>query len=195
MGKWIREVLEPGSPEEPHIPLEDLAGLTEGALKGDKRLQSLAHVNRCSECYEILQQTLQDLPALEKPKSRLLSWYAMAASFLLLLAVGSGIYYSVHGPGQVMTASLELDNDLRNVLLGAKAGVWQDQDKVESLTEILREHGLKLEDVKQVALAKPYYPTKSLFGPKEILQITFEDGSLRLKVVTETNTTSQDNSP
>ena len=63
MGKWLNKTLRPddSAESESHPELEDLALLAEGRLDGAERKRLLGHLNRCGRCYEILQETLQDL--------------------------------------------------------------------------------------------------------------------------------------
>ena len=77
MGKWLNKTLKPTDPAESkhHVDLEDLARLVEGRLDGAERNRILRHLNRCGKCYEILQETLKDVPAATIAKPDPVVWW------------------------------------------------------------------------------------------------------------------------
>jgi hypothetical protein len=184
MGKWMNETIisSHASPSEDHIPIEDLARLAEGVVDKTERQHLLDHLNRCQRCYRILQETLVDI-SVEAPmrpvagpwwKTRL--FYALAVSILLVMLVGGppALKYWTQR-SSVMTASLDLDPGLKDILMENDALKWKEKGRINRLVSALQQRGLEVKDLDVVVLAKPYYQKKSLFGPKEVLHIRIEN--------------------
>jgi len=189
MGRWMNRILRPAAPTETeaHIPLEDLARLAEGQVNQEERGGYIKHLNRCPACYEILEETLKELPEehIERPtrpvwRSRPLQ--ALAASLVLFVLIGGGLYRYLSAPPQVIVASLVLDNDLRSILMENDNIHWAKGPRIDRLASLLRQKGLQIKGLDRVELAAPYYSTKSLFMPKEILKVRIEKGVAYLEV-------------
>jgi hypothetical protein len=180
MGKWMNKTINPSVvPEsEDHILIEDLARLADGAVDAAERRHLLGHLNRCQRCYQILQETLKDVSAetamrfVVAPWWKTRSFYALAASILLVLIIGGPLaikHWTQRPP--VILASLDLDQGLKDILLEDDALEWEKKERVHRLLTALQQRGLAVKDLNLVLLSKPYYQKKSLFGPKEVLKI------------------------
>jgi hypothetical protein len=191
MGNWVNKSLTPtvAPDSENHPALEDIARLAEGSVRKNERDQLIHHINRCPGCYEILQQTLQDLSLAEPEQTVRHPWwktqkvYALAAAILLIFIISGqlGLKYWYRHP-QVITAALDLDRKLKDVLLEDNALRWEKGARLSRLETVLREKGLAVKELNSAVLAKPYYQKKSLFGPKEVLHIRIEQGVAYLEV-------------
>ena len=191
MGKWMNETIIPSnvSPPEDHIPVEDLARLAEGTVDTTERQHLLDHLNRCQRCYQILQETLLDISFEEPMQPLVVPWwktrlfYALAVSILLVLLVG-GPPALKHWfqPSPAVTASLDLDPGLKNILMENDALKWKEKGRINRFVSALQQRGLEVKDLDVVVLAKPYYQKKSLFGPKEVLHIRIENKEAYLDI-------------
>jgi hypothetical protein len=191
MGKWLNEILKPIDAAESthHADLEDLARLVEGRLAGIERKRILRHLNRCGKCYEILQETQRDVPAATKAKPDPLVWwkwkslYAVAASIILIFFIGGQLIDKYRTqPPLVISAKLTLDPELKDILLENNDLHWKNAARVKRLVSAFNKKGLQLKQFNRVVLSKPYYQTKSLFGPTEILHIRIEGKVAYLEV-------------
>lgn len=191
MGKWINRSLAPAeSPlNDDHLAIEDIARLAEGRVAKANRDQLLRHLNRCQRCYEILQETLKDLAADGALAKNFVPWwktkrfYALAASILLIIFLGGRLALELRNQQpRIITATLELNQELKNILLENDALRWQKGPRLNRLEAVLHKKGLQFKDLKMVILAQPYYQKKSLFGPKEVLHVRIENGVAYLEV-------------
>lgn len=195
MGRWMNRMLTSAAlPDgEAHVALENLARLAEGRVDRKERVQYLRHLNRCPDCYETLAETLHDL---SRESSKRPGWlalagrpfYALAASLLLFVLIGGGVYYQYQArPPRIIVASLVLDQELKDILLENDKIQWVKAARVDRLAGLLRQKGVEIKTLDRVQLARPYYsiPTKSLFSPKEILRVRIEKGAAYLEVVKE----------
>ncbi|MGD8666228.1 MAG: hypothetical protein PVI38_19865 [Desulfobacterales bacterium] len=191
MGKWLNKILKPAEPAESkhHADFEDLALLVEGRLAGAERRRILGHLNQCGRCYEILQETLKDVPAAANAKPGSVVWwkrksvYAVAASIIMIFIIGEQLLDKYRTqPSRVISVKLTLDQELKEILLENNALQWKNAARIERLIFALSKKGFKLRQFNRVVLAKPYYQTKSFFGPKEILHIRIEDNVAYLEV-------------
>jgi hypothetical protein len=191
MGKWMSKTINPSVvPEsEDHILIEDLARLAEGAVDATERQHLIAHLNRCHRCYQILQETLEDLSAETTlqpgsvPRWRTRRFYALAVSIVLVLLIGGPLavkHWILRPP--VILASLDLDQGLKDILLEDDALKWEKKERLNRLLAALQKRGLAVKDLNLVLLSKPYYQKKSLFGPKEVLHIRIENEVAYLEV-------------
>lgn len=191
MGKWVNKSLQPTvSPDcDDHIELEDLARLAEGTVEQSERERFTRHINRCQRCYEILQETLRDLPleTSEQPVSDLWwktkTFYALAASIILVFIVGGQLVnkYWIQHP-RVISATVDLDQELKDILMEDDALQWTKGSRLDRLVAALQKKGLQFNDLNLVVLTKPYYQKKSLFGPREILHVRIENEVAYLEV-------------
>jgi hypothetical protein len=191
MGKWITKSLEPTvSPDsEDHIAIEDLARLADGTVDRAEREGFTRHINRCQRCYEILQQTLKDMPyatsaqPASDPWWKTKTFYALAASIILVFLVGGqlGYKYWIQHP-RIISASLDLDQELKDILMEDDALQWAKGARLNRLVAALHKKGLQFGDLNLVMLTKPYYQKKSLFGPREVLHVRIENGVAYLEV-------------
>jgi hypothetical protein len=191
MSKWLNQIVKPTVAPEPtdHIAVEDLARLADGTVGKAERQHFMRHINRCQRCFEILEGTLADLATdtSEQPTSS--SWwkartaYALAASIILAFLIGGQFvfkYWSQHP--QVILATLNLDQELKDILLEDDALQWGKGNRMNRLMAALDQKGLQVKELNLVVLSKPYYQKKSLFGPKEVLQIRIENKVAYLQV-------------
>lgn len=191
MGKWLNKILKPTDPVgfKHHADLEDLSLLIEGRLAGAERKRILRHLNRCGKCYEILQQTLKDVPAATYAKPDPMAWwkrksvYAVAASIILFFIIGGQLIDKYRTqPSRIISVKLTLDQELKEILLENSALKWKNAARIERLISALSKKGFEVKHFNRVVLSKPYYQTKSFFGPKEILHIRVEDNVAYLEV-------------
>ena len=191
MGKWTRKSLEPpAAPDaENHIAAEDIARLAEGTVKDTEREDILTHINRCRRCYRILDNTLKDSQfAKSEYRSTSLWWktkfaYAMAASFILIFIVCGQFAYRYWNPAPgVLSATLDLDQKLMDILLEDDALRFGKGARLNRLLAVMQQAELPVKDLNLAVLAKPYYQKKSLFGPKEVLHIRVENKVAYLEV-------------
>jgi hypothetical protein len=191
MGKWMNKTINPSVvPEsEDHILIEDLARLAEGTADAAERQQLIGHLNRCRRCYQILQETLKDVSAETTLQPGSVPWwktrmfYVLAASIVLVILIGGPLaikHWTQRSP--VILASLDLDQALKDILLEDDALKWEKKERVNRLVAALQQRGLEIKDLNLVLLSKPYYQKKSLFGPKEVLQIRIENKVAYLEV-------------
>jgi hypothetical protein len=191
MSKWMNKTINPSVvPEsEEHILIEDLARLAEGTVDGAERRHLIGHINRCRKCYQILQETLKDVSAETSTQPGSVHWwrtkmfYALAVSIVLALLIGGPFaikHWTQTSP--VILASLDLDQGLKDILLEDDALKWEKKERVNRLLTALQQKGLAVKDLNLVLLSKPYYQKKSLFGPKEVLQIRIENKVAYLEV-------------
>ncbi|MBW2409243.1 MAG: hypothetical protein JRF72_05555 [Deltaproteobacteria bacterium] len=201
MSKWINKSLEPiESPDvesDDHIEIEDLARLVEGHVSQAENERFTRHLNRCPRCYEILQDTLSDLsressaqpasvpapvPALAALWKRK-TFYALAASVILVFLVGGQLIFKyVFQQPQIISAAVDLDQDLKDILMEDESLQWEKGPRLDRLVAALQKKGHVFKDLNLVVLARPYYQKKSLFGPQEILHIRVEGRVAYLEV-------------
>ena len=191
MGKWLNRILKPTDSVESnnHADLEDLARLVEGTLDGAKRKCILRHLNLCGKCYEILQETLKDELAETNAKLDPIVWwkrksvYAIAASIIMIFIIGGQLIDKYRTQqSRVISAKLTLDQELKEILLENNDLQWKNAARIERLISALSKRGFQVKQFNRVVLSRPYYQTKSLFGPKEILHIRIEDNVAYLEV-------------
>jgi hypothetical protein len=191
MGKWINKSIKPTVAPEPedHIAIEDLARLADGAVDKAENQRFIRHLNRCQRCYEILRETLKDLADEASVQTTSPPWwktrtaYALAASIILVLLIGGQLVFNYWNQRpQVILATLNLDQQLKDILLVDDALRWEKGERVNRLVAALQQKGLQVKELNLVVLSKPYYQKKSLFGPKEVLHIRIENKVAYLEV-------------
>ena len=191
MGKWLNKTLRPSdsAQSENHADLEEIALLAEGRLDGAERKRLLSHLNRCGKCYEILQETLNDVSSETTGQPAPTAWwkrkslYALAASIILIFVISGQLIdkFWTQQP-QITSARLTLDQELKDILLEDNALQWNNVKRIERLISVLHKKGLQVKQFNRVILSRPYYQTKSLFGPGETLHIRIEDDVAYLEV-------------
>jgi hypothetical protein len=191
MGKWLHNALKPTDTAKPgpHAAMEDLALLVEGKLGGDERENLLRHLNQCGQCYEILQATMKDVQDEPSDAPTPLPWwqtrsvYALAASIMFLILVGGPLVYQFQTRQSLTTtAALILDQELKDILLEDDTLQWRNGKRIKRFISVLHKKGYPVKSFDRVVLATPYYQTKSILGPKEILHIRIDDGVAYLEV-------------
>ncbi len=191
MGKWLHKTLKPTGKSEsgPHADMEDLAGLIEGKLSGDDRATLLRHLNRCGQCYEILQETMKDLQSEPADEPTPIAWWktkpiqALAASIALLVLVGGPLVYHFQTrQSLIRSAELVLDQELKDILLENDNRLWENDKRIHRFASVLHKQGYRLKPFDRVVLSRPYYQVKSIFGPEEVLHIRIDDDVAYLEV-------------
>jgi len=191
MGKLLNKTLKPTDSVESktHADLEDLARLVEGTLDSAERKRLLRHLNRCGKCYEILQETLKDVSNETSGKPAPTAWwkrksvYALAASILIVFIIGGQLAYKFRTQqSPVISAKLTIDQELKDILLEDNVLQWKSVERIQRLISALHKKGLQVKQLNLVVLSRPYYQTKSLFGPEEILHIRVENNVAYLEV-------------
>ena len=191
MGKWLNKTLRPTDSAESqnHPDPEDIALLVEGRLDDAERRRLIGHLNRCGKCYEIMQETLKDVSdeASGRPASTVWwkrkSLYALAASIILVFIIGGQLvnkFWTRQPP--ITSAQLILDQELKDILLENSALQWNNVKRIERLISALHKKGVQIKRFNRVILSRPYYQTKSLFGPQETLRIRIEGDVAYLEV-------------
>ena len=195
MAKWSNKSLEPPvSPDsENHIAAEDIARLAEGSVQNTEREDLLYHINRCRRCYQILDNTLKDSQLTASEHRTAGPWwktkiaYALAASIIFIFIISGQFAYRYWNPvPTIISATLDLDQKLTDILLEDDALQFGKGARLNRLLALLQQAGLPVKDLNLVVLVKPYYQKKSLFGPREVLQIRIENEVAYLEV-RETN--------
>ena len=191
MSKWMSKILapRPARPRHDHIATEDIARLVEGSVAAAEREQLLGHINRCPRCYEILDQTVKDEAFFIAAQPTAVPWwkskitYALAASLILVFAISGQLIYQFWAdqPGMV-TATLDLDQPLKDILLENQALQFGKGPRLSRLLAALQRKGLQVKQLDRAILSKSYYQKKSLFGPREVLHIRIENGVVYLEV-------------
>ncbi len=206
MGKLIEQILMPPEreTETDHPTDEELAGLADGRIGEEERRTILKHINDCAGCYEIFKETLIDVAKDEEIKDSSITPmateshhrripFAMAASILIILLVGGGLFYqSLFKQTTPRVASLGLDAELRSILMETSDLVWESGNRTDRLAALLSDRGLKVEELKKVVLVAAYQPSKSLFGPEETLKVHFKDGVAYLEILEKENNPAGD---
>jgi len=194
MGKWINKSVDPSvSPNLPvsenHVEIENIARLADGTVDAADRARLLGHINRCPRCYEILHQTLKDAAFDTSAKPAAGPWwktkvaYALAASIILVFVISGQLAYKYWDRApQAISATLDLNQNLKDILLEDDALRFGKGARLNRLLAALQQTGLAVNDLNLVVLAKPYYQKKSLFGPREVLHIRIENGVAYLEV-------------
>ena len=191
MGKWLNKILRPtdSMESETHPDLEDIALLAEGRLNDAERKHLLGHLNRCGQCYEILQETLKDVSPETSGQPAPTAWwkrkslYALAASIILVFIFsGQLINKFWTQPTPITAARIILDQELKDILLEDSALQWKNAKRIERLISALHKKGIQVTGFKRVILSRPYYQTKSLFGPAETLHIRIENDVAYLEI-------------
>ncbi|MGD8243346.1 MAG: hypothetical protein PVF59_10985, partial [Desulfobacterales bacterium] len=80
------------------------------------------------------------------------------------------------------TAALILDQELKDILLEDDTLQWRNGKRIKRFISVLHKKGYPVKSFDRVVLATPYYQTKSILGPKEILHIRIDDGVAYLEV-------------
>jgi hypothetical protein len=183
MGKWMNRLLAPSGGQDlaDHVATEDIARLVDATVGDAEREHLLRHINRCQRCYDILHYTIGENPfdaaerAGAKPWWKRPTFYAIAASIALFFIISGQLVYRhwSREPG-IVTATLELDQNLIDILLDDSALQISRGARLDRLLDALQQRGVPVKTVNLAVLAKPYYQKKSLFGPKEFLHIRIE---------------------
>jgi hypothetical protein len=191
MGKWINKSIAPAVSEQRdnHLAIENIARLAEGSVRKTERDKFIRHINRCPSCYEILQETIKDLSLAASEQPARGPWwktktvYALAASIALIFIISGqlGLKYWNQRP-QVIAITLDLDQNLKDILLEDNALRWEKSARLSRLETVLQQKGLAVKNLNLAVLAKPYYQKKSLFGPREILHIRIANNVAYLEV-------------
>ena len=188
MGRWVEISLEGGDvpPGPDHISDEDLARLADGAVDPGERRGMIRHLNGCPDCYAVLSGTLRDRAGDRSGLTRR-RWLALAASVMLTVGLGAGVYRWIFGrPGGPTVAVVPLDGELRSLLMSAEAAVWAGE-RADRLAALLRERGVSVRVLSKVVMTRPYVAKKdltaALFGPKESLRVEITGDTARIEVV------------
>ena len=191
MAKWSAKSLEPPASNDTnnHLDVEDIARLVEGSVEGAESECLFHHVNRCQRCYELLDNTLKDVqPAASghraaETRRRRKVIYALAAAIILIFVISGQLAYKywIRDTG-IISATIELDPVLKDILLEDTELRIEKAARLERLLAALQQKGLAVRHLKLAILSKPYYQKKSLFGPEEVLHIRIENEVAYLEV-------------
>jgi hypothetical protein len=202
MGKWMNEILrsQPPAGAEDHIPLAGIARLADGRADPKLRDRYAAHLNNCRECYQLLQETLIDLPEEIIAGPVQFRWrgkrmMAMAASFILVLLIGGIFIFTSRQPPHFQMASLTMDQGLMDILVEDDTMIWEKGERVDRLAALLRSKGLEVHSLDRVVLSAPYFASKSFVGPREIITIRIENHVAYLEVKREKTEKEKMNAP
>jgi len=194
MGKWIKKVLlsDELTISDDHIPIEDIAGLIDGRLDSKKREQYIKHLNNCTRCYDLCEETISDLsnPLFKEKKNSKWSGrflYAMAASIIVAVMIGSGVYINHMKGLNIITASINLDQQFKNIILENESLSWQEPERIERFALLLQAKGIKAESLKGIKLKTRYYQNKALFSPEEIMKVKIKNGVAYIEIVETDN--------
>lgn len=193
MGKWVPKIMEqPDMDEiesETHIPVKGIAALVDGTITRQERQNYIAHLNHCPYCYKILEKTLEDISlnnifVEENETSRIIpvSFYKIAASIMLFVLVGSGVYMNYYPSYGNITTSFVLDQGFKSILLENKNTRWEDSDRINRLKTLLIAKGVDVKSISKVHLESAYNQKKSLFVVEEQIIIRIEDGTAFIQV-------------
>jgi hypothetical protein len=130
----MMQPLQPGSHLEPHLEPDQLTAFAEGALTPAERQQSLAHLNTCAACREVLFLAQQAIPPEELPQPAPVpfwrrwsaaapAWFgplpitaaALSCALILFLALRP------HQPAAVSPAPVEVARDVPAPPIAAEA--------------------------------------------------------------------------
>ncbi len=191
MGKWINRILVPsnGQDASAHIAPEDMARLVDAAVDDTERERLLQHINRCRRCYDILQHSIEGNPFAGTKRSDASVWwkrrtvYALAASILLIFIIsGQLVYRHWTRDTGIVSATLDLDHQLIDILLEDSALQIEQSPRLSRLLSALRQRGVPVDRIQLAVLSKPYYQKKDIFSPPEYLHIRIEDNVAYLEV-------------
>ncbi|NWH06587.1 hypothetical protein [Desulfobacter latus] len=202
MAKWIKAIV--AAYKEDHgescahgISPQEMAAFIEGRLASAQREKVIHHLNRCQKCSDILDMALMaqagssqrdkvdlhgEQPAFWKTLKPL---YALAASILLMVVIGAGLYH--YGPWKGtppgdMSVTLLMDGRVKALLMENSNTRWESQTRIKGLETLLSEHGIKAGTLKGVVMETPYVAQKSFFAVDEAVVITITDGIAYLEV-------------
>ncbi|WP_020585247.1 anti-sigma factor family protein [Desulfobacter curvatus] len=197
MGKWIKTVVAEykkshGKFDAHEISLQDMAAFIDGRLDPAHRQKVIHHLNQCQRCSDFLDMVImaraddQEAPG-EQPVfgGKLKPLYSLAASILLMVVVGTGIYHygpwSGTSPDEI-SVTLFMDSGIKALLMENSNARWQSQARIEGLETLLAEHGVKEGALKGVVMNTPYVAQKSFFAVDEEVFITIKDGIAHIEV-------------
>ncbi len=189
MGKWVKYTLQPPDhPEtEPPVSAREIALLPHLEPGTAERDRLLCHLDGCADCYEVLNETAAqgghkggERTVWGMTKGQL---YALAASLILFLGIGGGVFHHFFSAEPaVVLATLKLDPELRDFLLTME-GTRSTGRPAARMAALLRERGVAVDALNRVEMASPYMPSKSLFGPEELVKVRIEGDTAYLEVV------------
>ncbi len=193
-GRLMNHILRvpEGPVDGPHIPEIDLARLVDGQVTAEERSCFMAHLAGCAECYEVLAETLADVPetpAEQEGTKR--TWripYALAASIAAVVLIGGALLLGPYWLSGPMTAEVAMTDPIRFLLMENDQQTWQSAQRIDRLAQLLREQGLEVEKLDKVVMVAAYQPKKSFFGPREKLKVKIEKGTAYLEVEEEKET-------
>ncbi|WP_321419114.1 zf-HC2 domain-containing protein [uncultured Desulfobacter sp.] len=202
MGKWIKTIV--AEYKESHgescahgISPQEMAAFIDGRLDQAQRQKVIHHLNRCQKCSDILDMALmgqaensqrdrEDIHG-EQPAlgGKFKPLYSLAASILLMVMIGSGLYHygpwNGTSPGE-MSVTLFMDGRVKELLMENNNTRWESQARIKGLATLLSEHGIKAGTLKGVVMDTPYVAQKSFFAEDEEVVITIKDGIAYLEV-------------
>jgi len=191
MGKWVNNVIGPSveSDSADHAALEDLARLADGTVDNGEREHLVRHINRCQRCYEVLHQTLKDVNPAAGAKTTIGPWwktktaYALAASIVLIFIIGGQFAYQYFSrvPG-IFTATVDLDQNLKDILLEDDALQFGKGPRLTRLLIALQRSGLSVKELNGVILKKPYYQKKVFSVPAKSCRFVLKMASPHWKL-------------
>jgi len=202
MGKWIKTVVaeykkDHGESCAHGISPQEMAAFIDGRLDPAQRQKVIHHLNRCQQCSDILDMALmaqagsnqgdkEDIHGEETAFwGKFKPLYSLAASILLMVMIGSGLYHygpwKGTSPGE-MSVTLFMDARVKDLLMENNNTRWGSQTRIKGLETLLSEHGIKAGTLKGVVMDTPYVAQKSFFTVDEEVVIIIKDGIAYLEV-------------
>ncbi|CCK80698.1 anti-sigma factor [Desulfobacula toluolica] len=195
MNKWIKKIFASykenlSPPADCDITDEEMAAFIDGRIYDADRDKIIYHLNRCQKCSDLLDNTLTDLE-LENSKikkthmGRMKPLYSLAASILLMIIVGGGLFYNHSrkiGNPDILNFTILLDSEIKALLLENSEVKWHTPARIQNLQSILQSKGMEVGELNGVVMESAYFKTKSFFKVEEEVVIRIEKGIAYIKV-------------
>lgn len=173
----------------PHLSAENIAALIDGTISQEKRQSNIRHLNNCPYCYSVFQETMEDL-ALNNifiHKKKAFSFipknvYNIAASILLCIIAGSGLYLNLPSSSDTINASFVLDQSFQSILLENRKTTWENPDRINRFKNLILSKGVDIQTISKVQLKTAYTRKKSLFASEEQIVINIKNGVATIEI-------------
>lgn len=190
MSKWVKNIFisKMNNAGENHISTDDMAQLIDGTIPPKKRETVISHVDHCTQCYELMNETLADIPDVriqstpEKRGLKRISYLTAASVIFIFLAAGSLLYHHQRQP-RIHMASLSLTPDFQSILLENESLTWNNRDRIERFKELLNLNGIKANALNRIVLNAPYFASKNFRATGEIINIRIEKDTAYIEII------------